>query len=150
MGHAFLIQAEHWAVPSRRMAIAMSEESADRQALAWTNELIADVQPGSGFEMFDPDCPVPSPLSADGYWEDGLRALAIALLAKDCRSELDDGPPSRAVLDDLLDDRTEELPGVWIERVEIVDEPEPAAAACPSNHWNDGSDKCADCGADLN
>lgn len=21
--------------------------------------------------------------------------------------------------------------------------------ACPSNHWNDGNDTCADCGADL-
>lgn len=21
---------------------------------------------------------------------------------------------------------------------------------CPSNHWNDGDDVCADCGADLN
>lgn len=23
-------------------------------------------------------------------------------------------------------------------------------AACPSNHWNDGNDVCADCGEDLN
>lgn len=22
-------------------------------------------------------------------------------------------------------------------------------APCPSNHWNDGTDTCADCGADL-
>jgi len=24
------------------------------------------------------------------------------------------------------------------------------AKTCPSNHWNDGTDICADCGADLN
>lgn len=38
---------------------------------------------------------------------------------------------------------------VPIPLIDSVDTPQRTTVSCPSNHWNDGTDVCADCGANL-
>lgn len=112
----FLIQAEHWTDPGTRMAIAFTPAAADAQALAWVNDLLADVQPGASHAFDeDGDAKPPAPVPAGGDWKAGLHALADAIL-------VERGYPREPTEDIavLVDDRETELPSVWIAEVPLV------------------------------
>lgn len=122
----FLVSGMHFTVPGRPLRAFTTLEKAQFYALELANLLREWVE---------------LPLATDPKRWDKAAETARRKRALDLELEhvsfLEDDP---------------ELDG-WVEITQVeLDSDEPARPAptnCPSNHWNDGNDICADCGESL-
>lgn len=123
----YLIQGDHWSAHGRRFAVCYTPEAANAQALAWTNELIADIHPCGAYVIdeaeFDGKIVIPDLVEEGGDWKAGLHALAKAILAERQGSQESlDKLLAENDLEQLIANPEEELPCVWIIDVEETDE----------------------------
>jgi hypothetical protein len=118
----FIVKAEHWAVSGVHQAAVLTPEAANDRARKFVNQLIAEVSPGGDFEI-DPNS-LPALATGDDDWEPALHALARAiLLDREATLTLASIVTDQDMVD-LLNDRSNELPFVWIEEHEVEDVPE--------------------------
>jgi hypothetical protein len=135
----FIVQGEHWNVPGRPMSAHATKASADAEARQLVNLMVADLNERK-------DCSLQIEPATSEDWNDKLQTVRMYLGDATGATDQDDTLAGSVDHDDL--------PDVWITELELEGYSEPREPdherKCPSHHYNDGTDTCADCGADLN